>query len=243
MRKTVLVLLGAALAMSWVTSAEEPAASAARSAKDSTVIAGLNALPSAPVVLPVSSATSALPAVNSVMSPALAPIIAVAPATPASTQTAPSLSLEMPGKHPFFDKSNLGIFAALAAGRTMDLISTWQFRRHGLNEGELTNAFVDNKPLFATYSASLVAGQISASYVFHRLGWHRVERLAVDHTYRGRNRSGDSQLPNRRKTLVHFPEMLHPGNQRHFERAPCFGASRSCGFFCRGKHKIPPLRA
>ena len=182
MRKTVLVLL-AALAMSCMTSAEEPAASAARSAKDSTVIAGLNALPSAPVALPVSSAVSALPAVNSVISPALAPIIAVAPATPATRNTAAPLSLEMPGKHPFFDKPNLGIFAALTAGRAMDVISTWQFRRHGLNEGELSNAFVDNKPLFATYSAALVAGQISASYMFHRLGWHRLERAtAVLHT-------------------------------------------------------------
>jgi len=65
----------------------------------------------------------------------------------------------------------------------MDPISTWQFRRHGLNESELSNGFVDNKPLFATYSASLVAGQISTSYVFHRLGWHKVERLsAIIHT-------------------------------------------------------------
>ncbi len=178
MRKTVLVLL-AAMAMSCVTSAEEPAASAADSSKDSTVIAGLNTLPSAPVVLPVSSAASALPAVNSVMSPELAPIIAVAPATPATTNTAAPLSLEMPGKHPFFDKPNLGIFAAVAVGHTMDMVSTWQFRRHGLNEGELTNGFVDNKPLFATYSAALVAGQISASYMFHRLGWHKMERASA----------------------------------------------------------------
>jgi len=89
----------------------------------------------------------------------------------------------MPGKHPFLDKPNLGIFAALTAGHAMDMGSTWQFRRHGLNEGELSNAFVDNKPLFTTYSAALVAGQISASYMFHRLGWHRLERAtAVMHT-------------------------------------------------------------
>ena len=182
MGKTALVLL-AALAMSCVTSAEEPAASAARSSKDSTVIAGLNALPSAPVILPVSSAVSALPAVNAVTSPALTPIIAVAPATPAPTTRTAPLSLEMPGKHPFLDKPNLGIFAALTAGHAMDMGSTWQFRRHGLNEGELSNAFVDNKPLFTTYSAALVAGQISASYMFHRLGWHRLERAtAVMHT-------------------------------------------------------------
>jgi hypothetical protein len=81
------------------------------------------------------------------------------------------------------DKTNLGIFASVAAARAMDMVSTWQFRRHGLNEAELSNGFVDNKPLFATYSASLVAGQVSTSYVFHRLGWHKMERFsALVHT-------------------------------------------------------------
>jgi len=158
-----------------------PAAGTSSSKDFAEVIAGLHALPSFPVILPVSGTTSALPATNSVVLPgAFAPIIAIAP----STVIAPSPSLTAgPENHPFLDKTNLALFAAVAAGRTMDLISTWQFRRHGLNEGELTNAFVDNKPLFATYSASLVAGQISASYVFHRLGWHRVERLgAIIHT-------------------------------------------------------------
>jgi hypothetical protein len=170
--------------MGCVASAQEvvtntPAAGA-RSSGDFTVfVAGLNAMPSSPVVLPVSGTASTLSATNSMASPgAFAPIVAVAPAT----RVVPSAA-EAPAKHPFLDKPNLAIFVALAAARTMDPISTWQFRRHGLNESQLTNGFVDNKPLFATYSASLVAGQISTSYVFHRLGWHKVERLsAVIHT-------------------------------------------------------------
>ena len=197
MRKLVIVLL-AALGMSCVASGNDavaaaPAAGASSSKDFAEVIAGLHALPSFPVVLPVSGATSALSAASSVASPgAFAPIIAIAPSTVVASSPSPAAG---PENHPFLDKTNLALFASVAAGRTMDLISTWQFRRHGLNEGELSNGFVDNKPLFATYSASLVAGQISASYVFHRLGWHRVERLgtiihtgvvteAVIHNYR-----------------------------------------------------------
>jgi hypothetical protein len=109
---------------------------------------------------------------------AFAPIVAIAPAT----RVAPP-ALAGADRHPFLDKANLAIFASVAAGRTMDLFSTWQFRRHGLHEAQLTDGFVDNKPLFATYSASLVAGQISASYMFHRMGWHKVERIsAIIHT-------------------------------------------------------------
>ena len=183
MRKSVIVLL-AVLAMSCAASAQEavtttPAADASSSRDFTVFVAGLNAMPSSPVVLPVSGTASTLSATNSMASSgAFAPIVAVAPAT----RVAPSAA-EGPAKHPFLDKPNLAIFAALVAARTMDPISTWQFRRHGLNESELSNGFVDNKPLFATYSASLVAGQISTSYVFHRLGWHKVERLsALIHT-------------------------------------------------------------
>lgn len=85
--------------------------------------------------------------------------------------------------HRFFDKENLAIFAALAGARTLDMFSTWQFRRNGLHEGELSDGFVDNKPLFAAYSGSLVAGQIATCYVFHRMRWHKLERItALVHT-------------------------------------------------------------
>ena len=85
--------------------------------------------------------------------------------------------------HNFFDRENLAIFTALAASRGMDMVSTWQFRRHGLHEGQLSDAFVDNKPLFTSYSFSLVAGQVATSYFFHRMGWHKLERItAIVHT-------------------------------------------------------------
>jgi hypothetical protein len=168
------IVLLAVLGMNCIASAEDVVTAAqsagASSSRDSAVVmAGLNALPSAP--MPVSSPTSTLPG-------AFVPIVAIAPAT----RVAPP-ALAGADRHPFLDKANLAIFASVAAGRTMDLFSTWQFRRHGLHEAQLTDGFVDNKPLFATYSASLVAGQISASYMFHRMGWHKVERIsAIIHT-------------------------------------------------------------
>ncbi len=172
MRKLAIVLL-AVLGMNCIANADDPVtaglAAGASSSRDSAVVmAGLNTLPSAP--MPVYSPTSTPPG-------AFAPIVAIAPATRVAP---PALGAD---KHPFLDKANWAIFASLVAARAMDPISTWQFRRHGLHESQLTDGFVDNKPLFATYSASLVAGQISASYMFHRMGWHKVERIsAIIHT-------------------------------------------------------------
>ena len=184
MRKTGVVLL-AVLALSCVASAGEAVtakvpAGISSSGDSTSTLAGLKALPSAPVILPASDVTYGLAGTSTAASPGtMVPIIAVAPVT----TVGPPLSPEPPGKHRFFDKPNLAIFASVAAARTMDMVSTWQFRRHGLQEGELTDGFVDNKPLFAAYSASLVAGQITASYMFHRLGWHRLERAtATIHT-------------------------------------------------------------
>jgi hypothetical protein len=181
MRRLLIVLL-AVLAMGWLANAQEAVTASADSGshEDFTVTAGVSALPSPPFVLPASSATPTLAATDSVTSlGGLTPIIAVAP----SAILAPNPAPEGAAKHSFLDKTNLGIFAAVAAARVMDPISTWQFRRHGLHESQLTDGFVDNKPLFAAYSASLVAGQVATSYMFHRLGWHKMERIsAIIHT-------------------------------------------------------------
>jgi hypothetical protein len=128
---------------------------------------------------------AALPAVPGIASPTplstLGMMSPIAPGTALATPAPAPTPEAQP--HRFFDKSNLAIFGALTAARAMDPISTWQFRRHGLHEGQLSDGFVDNKPLFAVYSASLVAGQISSSYLFHRLGWHKLERIsAMVHT-------------------------------------------------------------
>lgn len=81
-------------------------------------------------------------------------------------------------KHPrrFFDKTNLMLFAGVAAVRTLDYTSTQHFRSLGDNEVLLTNSIVDNKPLFAGIEAAGTALSIGVSYLFYRTGHYKLER-------------------------------------------------------------------
>ena len=176
--KKQIAILTAVVSLALSAAAQQEAASTAiRPGNATTALLGTttNAMPAA-VLLPAAAGLGSpqpLPAAE-----ALAPVMVPSPmiiAQPAPIPEKPT--------HSFIDKRNLAVFSALAAARTMDMISTWQFRRHGLNEGELSNAFVDNKPAFVAFSGSLVAGQIAASYFFHRVGWHKAERIsAMIHT-------------------------------------------------------------
>lgn len=78
--------------------------------------------------------------------------------------------------HRFFDKTNLLLFAGVAAVRALDYTSTQHFRRLGNNEVLLTNGIVDNKPLFAGIEVAGTALSIGAAYWLHRTGHHKLER-------------------------------------------------------------------
>ena len=78
--------------------------------------------------------------------------------------------------HRFWDAENLGLFAGVAAVRTLDYTSTRYFRRRGMSEALLTNDVVDNKSLFATIEIAGTAASIGFSYLFHAMGHHRLER-------------------------------------------------------------------
>jgi len=81
-----------------------------------------------------------------------------------------------PRAHRFFDKTNAALFFAVGAGRTLDYTSTRHFRNLGRDEILLTNAVVDNKPLFAAIEAGGAALSIGVSYLLHRAGHHKLER-------------------------------------------------------------------
>jgi len=81
-----------------------------------------------------------------------------------------------PEVHRFWDRENDWLFAAVGAGRALDYASTLNLRRRGINEAFLTNAIVDNHPLFAGIEAAATGASIGVSYVFHRTGHHRLER-------------------------------------------------------------------
>lgn len=76
----------------------------------------------------------------------------------------------------FFDKTNLMLFAGVAAVRTLDYTSTEHFRRLGDNEVLLSNSIVDNKPLFAGIEVAGTALSIGVAYLFYRTGHYKLER-------------------------------------------------------------------
>lgn len=80
------------------------------------------------------------------------------------------------GPHRFWDRTNLELFAGVAAVRALDFASTRHFRARGVNEVFLSNAIVDNKPAFAAIEAAGTAASIAVSYWLHRKGHHRLER-------------------------------------------------------------------
>ncbi len=89
-------------------------------------------------------------------------------------ETQPRQLVESP--HRFFDKTNLMLFAGVAAVRALDFTSTQHFRHNGHNEVLLTNSIVDNKPLFAGIEVAGTALSIGVAYWLHRTGHHKLER-------------------------------------------------------------------
>ena len=78
----------------------------------------------------------------------------------------------------FWDRQNVVAFAALGGARALDLHSTWRFRARGVDEAQLSNGLVDNKPLFAAFSVGMVGSSILTSYILHRTGHHKLERIS-----------------------------------------------------------------
>ncbi|MFQ5778459.1 MAG: hypothetical protein ACE5IP_10690 [Terriglobia bacterium] len=81
-----------------------------------------------------------------------------------------------PQSHRFWDKTNLALFAGVGTARAFDFTSTRNFRSRGRNEALLTNAIVDNKPLFAAIEVAGTAASIGLSYWLHKTGHHKLER-------------------------------------------------------------------
>lgn len=79
-------------------------------------------------------------------------------------------------EHPFWDRENGLLFAAVGASRALDYSSTLNFRRRGRDEALLTNDIVDNHLLFAAIEVGATAVSVGASYIFHHYHHHRLER-------------------------------------------------------------------
>ena len=96
--------------------------------------------------------------------------LAGAPVTAVATRPEPPM-------HAFWDHKNAWLFAGVGVFRTLDYTSTRNMRDRGRQEILLSNWVVDNRPLFIGIEAAGAGLSIGLSYVMHRTGHHRVERL------------------------------------------------------------------
>jgi hypothetical protein len=139
------------------------------------------------------------------------------------TQTAPGSTSKSAGNsktqqpvHRFWDKENIGLFAGVGAARMLDYASTRHLRDQGDNEILLTNAIVDNRPLFVCIELAGTAASIGVSYAFHRTGHHTLERwVSIGHIGVG---VGGSIHNYALKPVPMSPTALTPGLKVSFAR-------------------------
>ena len=98
------------------------------------------------------------------------------PAGPSVAKKPPAKSANVAPTHKFWDKENIALFAGVGGARMFDYASTCHIRDEGNNEILLTNAIVDNRPLFVGIELAGTAASIGVSYIFHRTGHHTLER-------------------------------------------------------------------
>jgi len=83
-----------------------------------------------------------------------------------------------PEEHKFWDKENTALFATVAAFSAADFAVTRDNLSHGGRElNPLTRPFTGSTAALAANFAGETAGVIGISYMFHRTGHHRLERL------------------------------------------------------------------
>lgn len=85
-------------------------------------------------------------------------------------------------QHRFFDRTNLLLFSGIAVFRAADYASTRNFQARGRTEILLPDDVVNNSAGFAALEAAGAASSVGISYLFHRLGRHKLERwLSIGH--------------------------------------------------------------
>jgi hypothetical protein len=95
--------------------------------------------------------------------------------------TATANAQDRPAKpHAFFDKTNLALFSADALVRSLDAESTRAFMTapcRCYREEVLPSAIVSTSPRMYGYSLGVAGAMVGLSYLAHRTGHHRLERL------------------------------------------------------------------
>lgn len=101
---------------------------------------------------------------------------AFAPAAPIVVVERPERSS---GAHPFWDRENTVLFSLAAGAATSDFVVTHANLQSGGRElNPLTRPFAGSTPALASNFALETAGVIAISYMFHKTGHHKLERLS-----------------------------------------------------------------
>lgn len=91
-----------------------------------------------------------------------------------------SSSSEKRPEHAFWDRQNRILFAATGAAATADFFVTRANLAHGGRElNPMTRVFAGSTPALASNFALQTAGVIGVSYMFHRTGHHKLERITA----------------------------------------------------------------
>lgn len=93
---------------------------------------------------------------------------------PASAQERPNL-----GEHKFWDRTNILLYSTTAAVATADFWTTRRAISRGASElNPLAEPFAGSDGAFAAYKLATLSGYVGLGYLFHRKGWHSLERAA-----------------------------------------------------------------
>jgi hypothetical protein len=146
-------------------------------AQDHAVLAATNSPPSAPSAANVSASRLREDAIVAI------PIEAAPPAPFVAVPPSPILRgaiVEIPRAttHRFWDRENAILFTSVAASATADFFATHANLANGGRElNPVTRMFTGSTPALAANFALETAGVIGVSYMFHKTGHHRLERL------------------------------------------------------------------
>jgi hypothetical protein len=101
--------------------------------------------------------------------PAPAPMVKALPSNPVRLA---------PEEHKFWDKENTALFATVAGFSAADFAVTRDNLSHGGRElNPLTRPFTGSTAALAANFAGETGGVIGISYMFHKTGHHKLERL------------------------------------------------------------------
>lgn len=100
---------------------------------------------------------------------------------PIPVEPVPVVKIALPPvskQHKFWDKQNRILFTSVAALNVVDFVAT----RNGLQNGStevnpVTRIFSGSTPGLAANFAGATVANIGLSYLFHRTGHHRLERI------------------------------------------------------------------